>query len=259
MIKFFRRIRRRLLSENKWKKYLLYAIGEIILVVIGILIALQINTWNNNRINQDKEQEYLIGLKNDLENQINMFDDRLQVFDMIIDKAEEIVYEFSMTGKLTAIDSINYKLNFMMYTLNYPEAKTTFNELTTTGQISLIREKLIRSNIISYYQFSEDTKQHVSNNVEKVYYDQIFPIIKSSIIINPEGLGFPSERINKELLNSRLNSAFQNNINEASKEFEIVNAVSLHIIESKTNRVFIIQAKDAAEALLRDIKAELSN
>jgi|TARA_R110002020_G_scaffold396281_1_gene606303 sensor domain CHASE-containing protein len=49
MIKFFRKIRQRMLSESKFSRYLLYAIGEIILVVIGILIALQINTWNEER------------------------------------------------------------------------------------------------------------------------------------------------------------------------------------------------------------------
>jgi hypothetical protein len=57
MIKFFRKIRQRLLTENKFSKYLLYAIGEIILVVIGILIALQINNWNiyqNDRIKEKK-------------------------------------------------------------------------------------------------------------------------------------------------------------------------------------------------------------
>jgi len=55
MLNFFRKIRQKLLSENKFSKYLIYAIGEIILVVIGILIALQINNWNENR----KERESL--------------------------------------------------------------------------------------------------------------------------------------------------------------------------------------------------------
>ncbi|MFH4967884.1 DUF6090 family protein [Gaetbulibacter sp. M240] len=49
MLKFFRNIRKRLLSESKFRNYFLYAIGEIILVVIGILIALQINNWNEAR------------------------------------------------------------------------------------------------------------------------------------------------------------------------------------------------------------------
>ena len=58
MIKFFRQIRQNLIMENKTGKYLKYAIGEIVLVVIGILIALQINNWNENR--KEKQQEKAI-------------------------------------------------------------------------------------------------------------------------------------------------------------------------------------------------------
>ncbi|MRI01633.1 hypothetical protein GH721_13900 [Kriegella sp. EG-1] len=56
MIKFFRKIRQQLLSENKFSEYLIYAIGEIVLVVIGILIALSINNWNQERIQKLEEQ-----------------------------------------------------------------------------------------------------------------------------------------------------------------------------------------------------------
>ena len=63
MIKFFRKIRQKLLSDNNFSKYLIYAIGEIILVVIGILIALAINNMNQNRVIQEKEQTYLNGLR----------------------------------------------------------------------------------------------------------------------------------------------------------------------------------------------------
>ncbi|WP_299122275.1 hypothetical protein [uncultured Winogradskyella sp.] len=66
MIKFFRRIRKRLLTENKFSKYLLYAIGEIILVVIGILIALQFNNRNEQRKNLELISETLITLEDDL-------------------------------------------------------------------------------------------------------------------------------------------------------------------------------------------------
>ncbi|MFT7066002.1 MAG: hypothetical protein ACJAUO_001580, partial [Sediminicola sp.] len=62
MIKFFRKIRQKMLTENKFSKYLLYAIGEIILVVIGILIALSINNWNENRKESNLELEILSGL-----------------------------------------------------------------------------------------------------------------------------------------------------------------------------------------------------
>jgi hypothetical protein len=59
MIKFFRKIRQNLLSQGKTGRYFKYAIGEIVLVVIGILIALQINNWNENRKQQIKEREIL--------------------------------------------------------------------------------------------------------------------------------------------------------------------------------------------------------
>lgn len=65
MIKFFRRIRQRLLQENQFSKYLLYAIGEIILVVIGILIALQVNNWNESRKNAIVRKNYSISLISD--------------------------------------------------------------------------------------------------------------------------------------------------------------------------------------------------
>ncbi|PWI29321.1 hypothetical protein DI383_12860 [Flavobacteriaceae bacterium LYZ1037] len=66
MIKFFRTIRQKMLHENKFSKFLLYAIGEIVLVVIGILIALQINNWNENNKLQKQEKQIYVELKSDL-------------------------------------------------------------------------------------------------------------------------------------------------------------------------------------------------
>ncbi|GAA4318588.1 hypothetical protein GCM10023115_44520 [Pontixanthobacter gangjinensis] len=68
MIKFFRNIRRQLLRKNRFSRYLIYAIGEIILVVIGILIALQINNWNEDRKNQSVELGLMKDLVTDLHN-----------------------------------------------------------------------------------------------------------------------------------------------------------------------------------------------
>ena len=67
MIKFFRHIRKSLLNEGKTSKYFKYAIGEIILVVIGILIALQINNWNENKKVKEKERQVLTEIISDLE------------------------------------------------------------------------------------------------------------------------------------------------------------------------------------------------
>ncbi|MBT8274096.1 MAG: hypothetical protein KJO77_09830 [Bacteroidia bacterium] len=68
MIKFFRRIRQKLLSANRFSKYLIYAIGEIVLVVIGILIALQINNWNERQKLKAYEIKILTEIKMNLSN-----------------------------------------------------------------------------------------------------------------------------------------------------------------------------------------------
>lgn len=77
MIKFFRKIRQKLLTEHKFSKYLLYAVGEIILVVIGILIALQINNWNEGRNTNKKETLILNELLNSINNDLKAYEDYL--------------------------------------------------------------------------------------------------------------------------------------------------------------------------------------
>ena len=79
MIKFFRKIRQRLLKENDFRKYLLYAIGEIFLVVLGILIALQINNANEDRKQRRLELDYLQNLKTDLKLNIAELDKYITV------------------------------------------------------------------------------------------------------------------------------------------------------------------------------------
>ena len=70
MITFFKKLRQSLLNDYKLSKYLLYAAGEIILVVIGILIALSINNWNTNQNNEKEVLNYLINLKEALNKDI---------------------------------------------------------------------------------------------------------------------------------------------------------------------------------------------
>jgi len=104
MLKIFRKIRAQLLTQNKFSKYLLYAIGEIVLVVIGILIALSINNWNSERINRKQEKEYLSRLVVDLEKDLDNlqrtftnFQQKLIVGKLVVDQLGENNSEFLLT------------------------------------------------------------------------------------------------------------------------------------------------------------------
>ena len=90
MLPFFRKIRYRLAEDNQFFKYSRYAIGEIVLVVVGILIALQINTWNGHRLERIEEVKILKGIKKDLENTIQEFEFHNQIRSKVLDASKRI-------------------------------------------------------------------------------------------------------------------------------------------------------------------------
>ncbi len=121
MIKFFRKIRQNLLSEGKTGKYFKYAIGEIILVVIGILIALQINNWNENRLQQKQLLSVYERTLSDINNDI-------QEFTAIVKHHDSIEYIF----KRVINDSITPDL-FDVGLSRLVTANSVATTLNTTG------------------------------------------------------------------------------------------------------------------------------
>jgi hypothetical protein len=106
MIKFFRKIRQNLLSEGKNKKYFKYAVGEIALVVIGILIALQINTWNDHRVKKTEISSVYAAILEELENDVQLLDEYLPIFNWKNAKLRQIVYEDISIEEWTNNDSL---------------------------------------------------------------------------------------------------------------------------------------------------------
>ena len=106
MIKFFRKIRQEMLTENKFSKYLIYAIGEILLVVIGILIALSINNWNSNRIEKKSDYQLINALITDLKLKNEEILSDLDYGKSMIQNTENIIEYWSNTKR---IDTLNLK------------------------------------------------------------------------------------------------------------------------------------------------------
>jgi len=106
MIKFFRKIRENLLLENKTGKYFKYVIGEIVLVVIGILIALQINNWNENRVAQVRIESRLLNMITELEYDIEEIDLVLEVAKNRIIVTKAILTGANLRGSIRETDTI---------------------------------------------------------------------------------------------------------------------------------------------------------
>ena len=105
MLTFFRKIRKNLQGSGQTRKYLLYAIGEIALVVIGILIALQVNNWNERRKDRQKEQKILETLAENLERNCTIFKDGLHEIQKL-NRSSSLVLDF-FEGKVSYNDSLD--------------------------------------------------------------------------------------------------------------------------------------------------------
>jgi hypothetical protein len=150
MIKFFRKIRQRLLSENKLSKYLIYAIGEIILVVIGILIALQINNWNENVKLESKTthliQRLTIELNRDIENikyRIDFAENINRSTTALMNKFGDLVdeKEHKEIDSLLSWTTLDYDLTFQLNSLL---------EARDNGEISLIKSDSLRTKLYEF-------------------------------------------------------------------------------------------------------------
>jgi len=166
MIKFFRKIRQKMLTENKFSKYLLYAIGEIILVVIGILIALSINNSNEKKSERKIEQDYLFSLIEDAKTDLSNFDNIIKANELrnkYLDSLEYRCFNYNVKDK-------KYHPELMyryMFSLSRPDFITqtdrTLSQLKNSGGMRLIEDKNIIDAIIKYEE-----------SFEKLYNQQVW-------------------------------------------------------------------------------------
>lgn len=151
MIKFFRHIRKSLLMENKTSKYFKYAIGEILLVVIGILIALQINNWNEISKERAKESGYLERLKEDILTDQQQFELNVEFYNQVFDYGNSAI-SYSNGEDLGTTSKWEVLVAFFHASQIWPIIPTvsTYDELKSSGELSLIQSDDLR-NSLSYY------------------------------------------------------------------------------------------------------------
>ncbi|MTE27866.1 DUF6090 family protein [Winogradskyella ouciana] len=176
MIKFFRKIRFNLMSENKTGKYLKYAIGEIILVVIGILIALQINNWNEVQKDRNREQAILKSLKIDFNTNINNVNDAsssfMEAYEASVNLLEIIRNHDSIDGseiEQLVDDIINKTKSLDIIT-------GSIDEMLNTGSINLIRDKNLKNKLSNWSYFQTDTEDDIV-----IYRDYLFDFFIPSL------------------------------------------------------------------------------
>ena len=181
MLRFFRNIRQRLLTDHKFSKYLLYAIGEILLVVIGILIALQIDNWNEERKDRIKERQILSSLLEDfsandaiLDTALIDISDQIKnwtiVLDIVNTPASEI--DSSITRSKGRVANSTYVVSNII--------DGTLSSLLSSDKLELIRDIKLKKLLTAYPSYINgyrETEAHLRDYV----INDLRPMVRSYI------------------------------------------------------------------------------
>lgn len=160
-------MRQRLLNENKVTRYAAYALGEILLVVIGILIALNINNWNEAKRDRIIEQSYLLNLREDLEADIKWIkryvNDRYDAKLSALNKGKAYYQGNYVIGDtLSFLNELGYGSVFG--NIVWAFKKTTYDELVNTGNFRKIQNDSLRQAVLDYYWLINRTYESTADD-----------------------------------------------------------------------------------------------
>jgi len=260
MIKFFRKIRQRLLTENKFSKYLIYAIGEIVLVVIGILIAISINNWNEQRKEILQEQKILSQLKSDFNKNLQQLDEKISMRSDILQASIKLL-EYIDNPEFVELDSIIFQLSFLITDPTFDPIK---NNLIESGNLHLIRHDSLKLKLTNWstdvYQLQE-----IELEYQKVRTEIIIPFSeKTGLYRNIINTAWKDGYTPKHALNKTANVKWK--IGNTQKELnvsEILNNIELEGIVadsfswSHIGNIQSLALKNRIVELLRLIDSEI--
>ena len=239
MIKFFRKIRKNLLSTGKTGKYFKYAIGEIVLVVIGILIALQVNNWNTSRINKNRVSQYAKLLIEDISNDIEMI--KVSQFQTIksFKRIDRLKRYMSSTVPENLSNTDLFVLTHDIMYRPYEWNRSTLDEMKNSEILQYFEDDSLKKMLIAYESFSyhleEDFEQDMTN-AQKAE-DMIVDILDLNNSYFSQMLVLENDRFNDPKLDLFHTEIYQN----AKKKERSLIISNEHDLRKFTNAFILLQ------------------
>jgi len=168
MLTFFRKIRQKMFSEGRISKYLIYAIGEIFLVVIGILIALQVNDWNETRKNHSKKEKLLNALKIEFTSNKIQLDSVLYYDNKVLDGVQRLLKIDPMNPIETTNDSMPIWLQNSSYRWTFDPINGALRSGISSGQIHLIESDSLVAMLFGWQDVVADAKENEIRCIDAV-------------------------------------------------------------------------------------------
>lgn len=248
MIKFFRKIRYDLMNQNKTTRYFKYAFGEIVLVMIGILLAIQANNWNIERtatkeLNQsltkllvelNKDKELLNELVDQNSNIISMLDSCL------------IILNNPQNYSIEKFDSFYHYTN---YTMSFDYSTESFNELSSQGKLKLIDNSKLSDSLIRYY----------GNTNYKSVEDALIDHTRDNLRAYTTGFDFFNSVDDQDTYKASDFDIKRKNLDDYRNDVRIINGIRFKIV---LHRIIEVNYKDIlprTNHLIKTIEQELKN
>lgn len=169
MINVFNKIRKQLLDENKTGRYLKYAIGEIVLVMIGILLALQVNNWNQNRALKKEELKIMKSLHQEFSENLVKFD---KVYKIHLNNNIDIETIMSIETKSMSGDSLVSLMTSTNINYTFDPFQGIYNSIINSGKIELIYNDVLKNKIsriqdliMDYQEDEDEVRSFLTQNV----------------------------------------------------------------------------------------------
>lgn len=159
MIKFFRHIRQNMINENRVSKYLLYAIGEIFLVMVGILLALQVSTWSKERQARKKEQVLLYELHEEFKANKGQLQEVISKHERALAAAESVIAEFPIDITTLDMDSFFERRRGFGTRYTFNPSQGIINSLVNTSSFDLISDPELRKLLVSWNDVLADYQE----------------------------------------------------------------------------------------------------
>ena len=255
MIKFFRKIRQKLLSENSFRKYLVYAIGEIVLVVIGILIALAINNYNENIKDERLGRNLLERIHNDLVQDTILFKKTIEANNKIRKDITSLL-STAFRGvenkeQVEGMSSIFDKALDQVFSYN----KTTFNSMIGSGTLGYIKNIELKEQVVELYNTYEDVEELLAS------INQWMLNVTSALDTKTNFIKFNnqvSDIFTLEEMVSHKDFDFINN--KKSEEFQIlIRAITATAFNQKVRNAYYENLVQKCDSVLLEINTELNN
>jgi hypothetical protein len=252
-------------GATKKRNYLLYALGEITLIVVGILIAIQVDAWRESENNKKRVSKYFNLLKNDLSDQLAEIDAQVKAELEILRDAERLIRSYNLHKRFVTDEDYSTALGNINNWRTFIKIDPTFEQLLVTGEVGLIESEKVKKQIFSYYHQLRKVEAIITENHQYVQSSfspfvlrnssHKLPNFQTNLYKKIVALGYVPANIDRLLSDETIDNEFmQSNTDRADVKLELFNSIKFRYRIAAVHLSYLENLREGTEKLAVELK-----